>query len=156
MADQREVGEDNAIKFMVENKLFDGTFSLAAAGHHAGYYEMMRTQLDFRGTLRIHPSVDFGNFVTVITLSHDIQSGHILPMEDASDLVDRPVIIDEGVFVGSHSILYNCHIKHHAIVACGSVVRNMVVEPYTIVEGNPARVVKKFVKGKWVKCGRIP
>jgi acetyltransferase-like isoleucine patch superfamily enzyme len=151
MADAKEVGEDAAIKFMVDNKLFDGDFTLEKAGHHAGYYEMMRTYLDFRGTLRIHPSVDFGSFVSIITLSHDIRGGCISPKKDASDLVDRPVIIDEGTFIGSHSLLYNCHIGHHSIVACGAVVRNITVEPYTIVEGNPARVVKKFIDGKWVK-----
>jgi acetyltransferase-like isoleucine patch superfamily enzyme len=151
MADAREVGEDNAIKFMVENKYFDGDFTLAKAGHHAGYYEARRTRLDFRGTLRIHPSVDFGNFIFIVTTSHDIQGGRRELKADASDLVDRPVIVDEGAFIGSHALLYNCHIKHHGIVACGAVVRNMTIEPYTVVEGNPAKAVKKFVDGKWIK-----
>lgn len=151
MADPREVGEDNAIKFMVDNKYFDGDFTLAKAGHHAGYYETRRTHLDFRGTLRIDPKAEFAEGITVITWSHDVSLGHI-HFGEGIDIVDRPVIVDEYAFICSRSLLYNCHIKHHGIVACGAVVRNMTVEPYTIVEGNPARVVKKFVDGKWQKA----
>jgi acetyltransferase-like isoleucine patch superfamily enzyme len=153
MADAREVGEDNAIKFMTDNKYFDGDFSLEKAGHHAGYYETRRIHLDLRGTLRIHPKAEFAEEVTIITWSHDISPGYIHFGEGASDVVDRPVIVDEYAFICNRAMLYNCHVKHHGIVACGAVVRNMVVEPYTIVEGNPARVIKKFVNGKWVKVG---
>jgi len=146
MADAREVGEDAAIKFMVDNKYFEGDFSLEKAGHHAGYYEARRTCLDFRGALHIHPTAEFGDYVTAITWSHDVSDG-----EYSTKIVDKPVIVDAHAFIGSRALLYNCHVKHHGIVACGAVVRNMVVEPYTIVAGNPARVIKRFVDGKWVK-----
>lgn len=152
MADPRDVGEDVAIKEMIDAKLFDGAFTLEKAGHHAGYYAVRRTYLDFRGSLSIHPGSGWGSWIVVITWSHDVSTGTIVEGEDMSRVVDRPVIVDEGAFIGSRAILYNCHIKHHAIVACGAVVRNMTVEPYTIVEGNPARPIKKFVDGKWIKC----
>jgi len=62
----------------------------------------------------------------------------------------KPVTIDEGAQIYSFSLLYNCHIKHHAVVACGAVVRNMTVEPWTMVEGNPAKVIKKWDGERWV------
>ena len=118
MPDPRDVGEDAAIKFMVDNKYFNGDFTLAKAGHHAGYFEMHRIYLDFRGTLRIHPKAELGEGVIIITWSHDVSIGHIHFEEYAKDIVDRPVIIDEGAFVGARALLYNCHIKHHCTALC--------------------------------------
>lgn len=149
MADSREVGEDAAIKKMVDAGLLDGSFSLEKAGHHAGYYATRHICLDCRGSLSIHPGSGWGSWIVVITWSHDTRTGTIIEGEDMSKAVDRPVTVDEGAFIGTRALLYNCHIKHHAIVACGAVVRNMTVESYTIVEGNPAKVIKRFVNGKW-------
>jgi len=144
--------EKAAIKRMADALLLEGEFSREKAGHLAGYYAIRHIYLDCRGTLSIHPITGWGNYAAVITWSHDASTGTIVEGEDMTQVVDRPVTIDEGVFIGSYAILYNCHIKHHAIVACGAVVRNMTVEPYTVVEGNPARPVKQFIDGKWVKC----
>lgn len=144
--------EKAAIKKMTDEGLLDGAFSLEKAGHPAGYYAIRHVYLDCRGTLSIHPGSGWGSFIAVITWSHDASTGTIVEGEDMTRCVDRPVTIDEGAFIGSRAILYNCHIKHHAIVACGAVVRNMTVESYTVVEGNPARPIKQFVDGKWIKC----
>ena len=80
----------------------------------------------------------------VLTRSHDISSGVCGP-----GVVDKPVIVRAGAWIGSRAILYNCEIKAGAIVAAGAVVKSMTVEAGTIVAGNPAVVVKRFIKGKW-------
>ena len=50
-------------------------------------------------------------------------------------------MIEDNVVIGARSIiLYDVTIGHHSIVAAGSVVTKDVL-PYTIVGGNPARVI---------------
>lgn len=103
--------------------------------------------VDFRGDLQFRDdkSITWGFRVKAITASHDFSSGSIGPV------AIKRVWIEQGVFVGSFALLYNCWLQEHSVVACGSVVRNMIVEPYTMVEGNPARVIKRFINGKWVR-----
>lgn len=115
-------------------------------GHPESYFAMRYMWLDCRGPLTISSTAVFGFCVKIITRSHVMDGG-----EFDVHVVDKPVRIDDGAQVYSFSLLYNCHIKHHAVVACGSVVRNMTVEPWTMVEGNPARIVKYWDGEKWVK-----
>ena len=131
---------------MTGERRLHGVCTPEQIGHTLEYYALRKIFLDCRGTLKIHPDSEWGWFVTIITQSHNIASGQYGP-----PTVDRPVIVDEFAWIGSNALLYNCHVKHHGIVACGAVVRNMTVEPYTIVAGNPARVIKRFVDGEWKK-----
>jgi hypothetical protein len=112
------------------------------------FYKRWIDILDFRGDLQIRGlNIVLGRKVAIITASHDIRSG--IPSADA---LLKKVWIEKNTYIGARSILYNCHIMEGAIVACGAVVRNMDVPPYSIVEGNPARVIKTFKGGEWVKC----
>ena len=146
--------EGAAVNWLTAERLLHGVFDAAKIGHPASFYQTRRTFLDFRGPLSIHPETGWGWFAAVITTSHDTISGETMCGENMTGIVDRPVTIDKGAYIGSFAVLYNCHIKHHAIVACGAVVRNMVVPPYTIVEGNPARVVREYRDGVWVPVER--
>lgn len=101
--------------------------------------------VDFRGDLQIrsNQSCAFGRHVRILTASHDFTTGHL------GEHVNKYVWIDPDTFIGSFALLYNCHIQRGAVVACGAVVRNMIVPPNTMVEGNPARVVKFFDGERW-------
>ena len=51
------------------------------------------------------------------------------------------IIIEDNVVLGARSIiLYDVTIGHHSLVASGSVVTKDVL-PYTIVGGNPAKII---------------
>lgn len=69
-------------------------------------------------------------------------------VDDYMDLKGHPkskgdVIIGNDVWVGMNSmILSGVHIGNDAIIAAGAIVTKDV-EPYSIVGGNPARVIKK-------------
>lgn len=103
-----------------------------------------QTMVDFRGDLRICPlNVTFGRGVRILTASHDFSSGEVGPT------VYKKVHIGQHVFVGGYSLLYNCILQHHSVVACGSVVRNMLVPSFCMIEGNPARIIKRFIDGRW-------
>ena len=58
-------------------------------------------------------------------------------------LVSKPITICDDVFIGARSIiLKGVTIGQGAVVGAGSVVAKDV-EPFTIVAGNPARVIRK-------------
>lgn len=125
----------------------DGSKTLpASVGRDVGYFTMRRTWLDCRGPLSIHKTSVFGFGVKILTLSHSMKGGEFMVVTNR-----KPVTIDEYAQVYSFSLLYNCHIMHHAVVACGAVVRNMTVEPWTMVEGNPAEVMKLWNGEEWMK-----
>jgi acetyltransferase-like isoleucine patch superfamily enzyme len=125
-----------------------GNFNEQAAGHSEWYFSERYTWLDFRGGLKIAATAQFGFSNRIMTASHSIATGQFY-----GPMVYRPVTIEDYAWITSFCILYNCTIGHHAVVSIGSVVANMVVEPYCIVEGNPAQVVKVWNAEirKWVR-----
>lgn len=90
--------------------------------------------LDCRERIIIESNVVLGFGINILSQSHDLNN--------MDRVVPRPVIIREKAFIGSFSTLYNCEIGEGAVVACGSVVRNMKVPPRMIIEGNPAKIVR--------------
>ncbi len=55
-----------------------------------------------------------------------------------------PIVVEDYAWIGSHAIiLKNVTIGKAAVVATGAVVTKDV-EPFTVVAGNPARVVKRL------------
>lgn len=63
---------------------------------------------------------------------------------DWSTTTTLPIIISKGVWVGAHSIiLKGVKIGEGAIVGAGSVVTKDV-PPYTIVAGNPAKIIREI------------
>lgn len=123
-----------------------GKFDEQAAGHTEHYFAERYTWLDFRGGLKIAKTAEFGIGNRIITWSHDIKSGQFV-----NTVSDRPVEIGEFAWVTSFCILYNCTIGHHAVVKIGSVVASMNVPPYTMVAGNPARMIAYWIGDKWEK-----
>jgi acetyltransferase-like isoleucine patch superfamily enzyme len=56
----------------------------------------------------------------------------------------RPVIIGKGAWIGAHAmVLKGVELGEGTIVAAGSVVSKSVA-PYTIVAGNPAKIVREL------------
>lgn len=137
----------NYITLLKERGLILGNYDLSKVnGLPPQFFWDRQTFVDFRGDLYIHPqNVTLGHGVRILTASHDFSTGECGPT------VYKRVHIEQHVFVGAFSLLYNCILRHHSIVACGSVVRNMDIPSYTMVEGNPAKVVKVYHNGKWVK-----
>lgn len=68
------------------------------------------------------------------------------PLKHRKERTMLPVIIGSDVWIGARAIILpGVHIHDHAIVAAGAVVTNDV-EPWAIVAGNPARIVKNRKK----------
>jgi acetyltransferase-like isoleucine patch superfamily enzyme len=95
------------------------------------------------GDITVGEYAFFGHEVAVLTGTHDITKfGR--QRQTAFPRSGRDVVIEEGVWVASHSmVLGPVRIGKHAVVAAGSLVLDEVA-PYTVVAGRPAKVIKKI------------
>lgn len=92
--------------------------------------------LDGRARLDIGSHVAIASQVLIYNSQHDIDS------EDFRG-VNKPVIIEDYVFIGPRAIILpGVTVGKGAVVAAGAVVTNNV-EPFTIVGGVPAKVIRK-------------
>jgi acetyltransferase-like isoleucine patch superfamily enzyme len=100
----------------------------------------------------------FGHNVSVLTGTHDWTTFGAERQVTVPDS-GRDVVIEEGVWVSSNAIIVApCRIGAHAVVGVGSLVLRDV-EPYTVVAGNPARVIRTIPRpdeAQAQKVGREP
>ncbi|MGI8702506.1 MAG: acyltransferase [Nocardioidaceae bacterium] len=83
----------------------------------------------------------FGHNVSVLTGTHDWTTFGA-ERQVAVPKSGRDVVIEEGVWVSSNAIIVGpCRIGANSVVGVGSLVLRDV-EPYTVVAGNPARVLR--------------
>ena len=74
--------------------------------------------------------------------------------KEASD--DADIIIEDDVWIGGNSCInQGITIGTHCVIASGSVVTKSVPS-YSVVGGNPARILKQydFEKKEWVKVNK--
>jgi acetyltransferase-like isoleucine patch superfamily enzyme len=97
------------------------------------------------GTITLGEYTFFGHDVAVLTGTHDIEKfGRDRQLGFPRS--GRDVVIGEGVWLASHVLVLGpVTIGDHAVVAAGSLVREDV-EPYTVVAGRPAKVVKTIAR----------
>lgn len=82
-----------------------------------------------------------GNHMSIPGMPFKDVTDEIKLNADAWDELDKDVVVDEDVWIGSHvTLLPGTHVGRGAILGAGSVVRGSV-PPYAIVIGNPAKVV---------------
>ena len=112
------------------------------------YFSQRECVLDCRspGAIEIEDGAHIGWFVRFICVSHNVGQNRF------GELITRRVVVRKGAFVAAYATLYNCEIGEGSVVALGAVVRSMSVEPWTMVEGNPARPFRRRRKdGTWEK-----
>lgn len=122
-------------------------WALRKLGHNAGaevYFpaDITITQnfVEHRGHLTIGDRVSIGPNVTIILASHSNASRNrnYIPSKPES------VHIENDAWIGAGAIILNdVTIGQYSIIGAGSVVTKNV-PPYTVVVGNPARIIKTF------------
>lgn len=89
----------------------------------------------------------FGHGVSVLTGSHDVERFG-LERQEAIPREGHDVEIGRGVWVASNATVVGpCRIGDHAVVGVGSIVLEDV-DPYAIVAGNPAKVIRVIDRGQ--------
>jgi acetyltransferase-like isoleucine patch superfamily enzyme len=93
------------------------------------------------GEITVGEHAFFGHNVSVLTGTHD-WTKFGAERQTAVPSSGRDVVIEEGVWVSSNAIVVApCRVGAHSVVGVGALVLTDV-EPYTIVAGNPARVLR--------------
>jgi len=95
----------------------------------------------------------------VIIAQHVVMSGLNHVYEDVTlpihrqPVTTRPIVIEEECWIGANAVITaGVTVGRHSVVAGGSVVTKDV-PPYSVVGGNPARILKQYeaASGLWQK-----
>lgn len=115
--------------------------------HKSEHYLVSRNMyVDCRGYLSIDESAHFGHGVRIITSTHSYINNRKEWRQRATRV---GVAVEEGVFVGAFATLFNTKLEEGSVVSAGSVVLGRNVAPYTMVAGNPARVIARWAEDHW-------
>lgn len=94
------------------------------------------------GPVTIGHQVNIGQHVLISGLNHNYEDVHICIAEQGVSVA--PVTIADDVWIGGNVvILAGVRIGQHAVIGAGSVVTKDV-PAYSVVVGNPARIIKQF------------
>lgn len=110
------------------------------------------TVIDGQGGLKIGRGCDISCGVHILTHS---TVRRCVTERRYNAVVRSPVEIGDYVFIGENTtILRGVKIGHHSVIGAGAVVlEDMIVPPYSLVVGNPARVARD-IRGEieeWAK-----
>jgi acetyltransferase-like isoleucine patch superfamily enzyme len=95
------------------------------------------------GEITVGEHAFFGHSVSVLTGTHDFTKFGA-ERQVAVPKSGRDVVIDEGAWVSSNVVVVApCHIGAHSVVGVGSLVLGDV-EPYTVVAGSPAKMLRRI------------
>jgi acetyltransferase-like isoleucine patch superfamily enzyme len=95
------------------------------------------------GDVTIGEYAFFGHNVSVLTGTHD-WTKFGAERQVAVPESGRDVVIEEGAWLSSHVVVVApCRIGAHSVVGVGSLVLGDV-EPYTVVAGSPAKVLRQI------------
>jgi len=123
-----------------------GDLNTAKIGFPINYFAERDTFLDAWGPIDISPLSQWGVFNTVLTASHSTNPHKF------GEVVFKPVIVHDKAWITTNVTLFNCEIGEGAIVSVGSVVMGRNVPAWTMVEGNPARIIARYdhQQEKWI------
>ena len=100
------------------------------------------------GDITIGNRVGTGQYCIFTGLNHNYETLNT-PFDQQGAYSD-PIVIEDDVATGSHVIILpGVRIGTHSMISAGSVVTRSI-PPYSLVSGNPAKVVFNFKTGKRV------
>lgn len=94
--------------------------------------------IDYTGGLTIDNNVSISENTKILTHNHELEISKL----DKREVIPTPLHIYDNVWIGAHSIIlpFVKSIGRYANIGAGSVVRHMV-PPYSILIGNPAKII---------------
>lgn len=124
-----EVNLDRNVNILDWNKI--------SIGNNSGFGMNSRI-----GSVKIGNNVMMGPDCLILTKNHNFSDINV-PMCKQGYQNDKPVVIGDDVWIGQRVvILPGIKIGSHSIIGAGSVVTKDV-DKYSVVAGNPARLIKQ-------------
>ncbi len=98
-----------------------------------------------KGKVVIGKNCDIASFVAI-----NCADSHLMTIGLKDNIARSTIILENNVFVGSHSFIGgNNHIGHHSVIAAGTILINAgIIPPYSLVAGNPAVVKEAYYANK--------
>ena len=122
--------------FHAHNIFQDGRQTEIGDGFYSGRYNFFAS-----GPITIGANVLLGNFVILETSGHAFDDPATLIQNQA--IIREPIIIEDDVWIADRvTVLSGVTIGRGSVVGAGSVVTRDIL-PYSVVAGNPARVIRK-------------
>lgn len=96
----------------------------------------------------LHPKVKIGKYVMMGPEVYMVGNNHItadpdVPMCNQGKTENQPIVIEDDVWLGARvMIMPGKTIGHGSILASGAIITKDV-EPYSVMGGNPAKLIKK-------------
>ncbi len=83
---------------------------------------------------------DISSFVAI-----NCADSHKKCIQISNDVERKDIVLEDNVFVGSHSVIKGgAHIGHHSVIAAGTIVDGVKIPPHSLVFGNPMRVKPEY------------
>ncbi|MDU6482017.1 MAG: acyltransferase [Paeniclostridium sordellii] len=99
------------------------------------------SRLMIKGKLSIGNNVMMAPDIFMVDSNHRFDSKEI-PIKNQGNSLPKPIDIEDDVWIGARAIILpGVRIGKGSIIAAGSVVTKNV-KPYSIVAGNPAKIIK--------------
>ena len=136
-----ELGSDSY--FGLNCKLYASEFSSVKIGLNASFNANVMINARGKGKITIGNNVLIGPNVVLRSNNHSFKTTKKSIMEQG--MTEGEIIIHDDVWIGSNAvILPNCEVGNGVIIAAGAVVTSNI-DPYSIVGGVPAKLIKKRV-----------
>jgi len=110
-------------------------------GSHISLVDALINAGNVAGKITIEDYVFFGHGICLLARGHDY---NFFNEERHRNITEKPIYIKKGAWIGTRAIIMGgVIIGKHSVIAAGSVVTKDVPD-YTIVGGNPARIIKQI------------
>ena len=94
--------------------------------------------------IKIGDNCDIASFVSI-----NCSDSHKKVVGINKQISRKDILIENNVFIGSHSVIKGgAIICHHSVIAAGSIVDGIEIPPYSLCWGNPLKVKKGYYSDK--------
>jgi acetyltransferase-like isoleucine patch superfamily enzyme len=144
MLDPTELGKSlSALTGMKENRFHPFVWIVGEPQIGEGVYIGGFSQVNAKDAkVVIGDFCDIGSYVNIVCAD-----SHKLCIGLAATIERTDILIEDHVFIGSHSVVKGgARIGHHSVVAAGTIVGPGEIPPYSLVAGNPMIVKAAYYK----------
>ena len=93
-------------------------------------------------SMSIGDNSDIASFVSI-----NCADSHMKTIGRQKNTQRKPIIIEENVFIGSHSvILGGTVIRKNSVIGAGTIISNLEIPEFSLVVGNPPIIKKGYYK----------